>query len=148
MKTSPELSRDDVSIRYGGQGISNYPLAIATVSRFPRSLYIFQEFPVPSAYSSMIFSVASFLVPSRRQVMNMLVWRVRSSRPPIRKTACWAAGMLRRNTGLSGLAGRVHIFWTWTASRVRHSRSKAGISGRGTTVPGIGRPFERTSEQN
>ena len=128
--------------------MSSYLLAIAMVSRLPRFLYIFQASPVPSACSSMMLSVASSLVLSGRQVINMSVWSVRSSRPPIRKATCCVAGMFRCNTGLRGPAGRVHIFCTWTASRVRHSRSKAGISGRGMAVPGTGRPLERTSKQN
>ena len=128
--------------------MADYLLAIATVSESPKSLHIFQILPASNPYSSMILSVESSWAPSRRQVVNLLAWRVRSSCPPIRKAICCAGGIVLCNTGLRGPAGRVHFFCTWTASRVRHSRSKAGISGRGITVPGIGRPLKRTSKQN
>jgi len=118
------------------------------VSKLPESLCSSQTLSAPNTCSSMIFWVVSSLAPSRRQVINLSLWRVRSSRPPIRKAACCATGILRCNTGRSGPAGRVHIFCTWAASRVRHSRSEADISGRGTAAPGIGRPLERTSKQN
>lgn len=96
----------------------------------------------------MIFSAAGLFISLRRQVMNLPVWRVSSSRPPIRKATCCAAGIFRLETGSRGPAGRVQMFRTWTASRVRHSRSKADISGTGVGVPGIGRPSERTWKQN
>lgn len=128
--------------------MTNHLLAIAMASELPRSLYIFQLLPASNSYSSMILSGESPLRPSRRQVVNMLLWSVRISRPPIRKAICCAGGIVCCNTGLRGPAGRVHIFCTWTARRVRHSRSKAGISERGMTVPGIGRPLKRTSKRN
>jgi len=130
------------------EGTSNYLLETAMVLKPPEHLCILQVLSTSSACSCTMFLVASSLIPSRRQVIILSLWRVRSSRPPIRRATCCAVGILRCSTGRRGLTGRVHAFCSWMANRVRHSRSSVGISGRGITDPGIGRPSERTPKQN